>query len=258
MSVQSLNIGRLRYANVFALFYAMALLDGCENLNFIDAVPSELNLMLREGKIHISPSSSIEYLKYPEFYTYIPNHSISATGRVGSIFLFTDRPIEHLDGQTIYLTAQSETSSMLLRVILGEFYRFHCRYIVDAKPQGRAFMLIGDDAILFHKQNNHLMAYDLASLWYEHTGLPFVFALWIVRKEVAHKAQGFYELLAKAKDYALSHLNEIAPHCPLAKVLSPQDVLDYWQLLDYDLTERHFEGLRLFDSYCKALNYQLF
>lgn len=258
MSEQNLNIGRLRYANVFPLFYAMALFDSCEHLNFIDAVPSELNLMLREGSIHISPSSSIEYLKYPELYTYIPNHSISATAKVGSIYLFTDRPIEHLGGHTIYLTAQSDTSSMLLRVILGEFYRLHCRYIVDAKPQGKAFMLIGDDAILFHKQNTHFMAYDLASLWYEHTGLPFVFALWIVRKEVANKARGFCELLAKAKDYALNHLKEIAPHCPLAKILSPQDVLAYWQLLDYDLTDRHLRGLRLFANYCKMLNYQLF
>src|SRR5271157_1612604 len=122
MTVNKLVIGRIPYANLFPIFYILDHDIDCSSYTFVEGVPSRLNRMLREGEVDVSPSSSLEYLRNPELYGIIGNHSISSRGRVGSIFLFSPRPVEELDGNIVYASSQSETSIALLKIVLGNFY----------------------------------------------------------------------------------------------------------------------------------------
>src|SRR5208337_5165615 len=107
---------RIPYANVFPIFYVLDHEVDCSQYTFVEGVPSRLNRMLREGEVDVSPSSSLEYLRSPELYRTISNHSISSRGPVGSIFLFTPKPVEELDGTVIFASSQSETSVALLKI----------------------------------------------------------------------------------------------------------------------------------------------
>jgi len=117
-----LRIGKIPYANLFPIFYMIEKESDLSGYEFIEGAPSELNKKIREGLIDISPSSSIEYLRHPDKYTLIENHSISSKGPVGSILLFSKQPIETLDGLSILTSSQSETSVALIQIVMKKFY----------------------------------------------------------------------------------------------------------------------------------------
>src|SRR4030043_1637482 len=105
-----LKIGKIPYANLFPIFYTLQRECDCSGYEFIEGVPSTVNRLLRSGEIDISPSSSIEYLRYRKQYNLIEGHSISSKGPAGSIFLLSRSPIEQLGGKTILVSSQSDTS----------------------------------------------------------------------------------------------------------------------------------------------------
>jgi chorismate dehydratase len=272
-----LKIGKIPYANLFPIFYVLEKECDCAVYEFVEGVPSELNKMLRKGEIDVSPSSSIEYLKNPSLYQIIEGHSISSRGPIGSIFLFSKKNIHGLNNSTVHVSSQSETSVALLDIILKKFYGIQCRMHISANPEdseGEAFLLIGDDALKCRNalsSNSSLIThhssliYDLGEIWYEKTGLPFVFALWIARKKLfegqGSGVKGRRELLNKfikdldtAKEIALKKLVEIAQHSPMKEFMSEDDIVSYWERIDYGLTPEHKRGLDLFNRYLNELS----
>ncbi len=258
MPEKKLRIGKISYANVFPIFYMLERVCDCSDFEIIEGVPSELNAMLRAGALDISPSSSVEYLRHPEIYTYIDGISISSRGPVGSVFLFSKKPIQKLSGQDIAVTAQSATSVALLEVLLREAGIENVRYLSAQRADltmADAFLLIGDDALLYHLRTgagSERFAYDLGEMWYQQHALPFVFALWIVRKALMSHAAGRDQLrqfsanLHTAKRASLARLAEIAPASPLTEKLTAGEMLSYWKKLDYELGDEHMRGLALF------------
>lgn len=264
--MQKLKVGRINYANLFPIYYILEKEFDCSQYEFIEGVPSQLNRMLRQGEIDLSPSSSVEYLRNKNLYNIIDRVSISSIGPVGSVFLFSRRPIESLDNELIKLTSQSDTSVALLDIILKRFHNLNCRFTVSSEPESHnadAFLMIGDDALRYNAQIKSgrvegMTAYDLGELWHKKTGLPFVFALWIVRKELYDAADSRNRIFNKyiadlnaAKDIALGNLHRIAQYSPLKQFMSEQDIIEYWNNLNYDLTDEHKKGLALFEEYIR-------
>jgi chorismate dehydratase len=280
--MNKLKVGRINYANLFPIFYTLEKEFDCSAYEFIDGVPSKLNEMLRAGAVDLSPSSSVEYLRNRSLYNIMDGLSVSSKGPVGSVFLFSRKPLEKLSGNLIILTSHSATSVALLEVILKRFYgitEFEFELSDSPEREGKnTFLMIGDDAIHYHATMSRLytditdcnaadaepvqclgpamMMYDLGKIWFEKTGLPFVFALWTARKELYDPADPRHEIFMKftadlnaAKKIALGKLPEIAQHCPLIPLLDEDEVIAYWKNLDYDLTEDHKKGLQLFDEY---------
>lgn len=262
MTAQRLRVGKIPYANLFPIFYTLETAFDCSSYEFIEGVPSQLNRMLREGAVDISPSSSIEYLRNPSLYRIVEGHSISSRGPVGSIFLFAKRPLHELGGAAVAVTSQSETSIVLLRIILEKFYGVRSSLFVTDRPEeadADAYLLIGDEALRQHaekKDSGQVHIYDLGEVWHRRTGLPFVFALWIMRPAVGERAQvlaAFLRDLDAAKRRALRTLAAIARHAPMRAFMSEAEILDYWSKLDYELTPEHKEGLALFGRYVEEL-----
>jgi len=258
-----LKIGKISYANVWPIFYMLEKEADCSSYEFVAGVPSALNQMLREGVIDISPSSSIEYLKNPALYDIIENHSIDSNGPVGSVLLFSKKPIEELDGETILMTSQSETSIVLLQIICSKFYGLSCRYAQTAEPINKAIMshaaylLIGDDALTQAAKWPDLHIYDLGQLWKEHTGLPFTYALWLLRKESRREKEAlvkrFVSDLEKAHQRALADLEGIAAVSPFRSMLSEKQLADYWRGISYTFSSDHKKGFDLFRQYAAEL-----
>jgi chorismate dehydratase len=259
-----LRIGRFSYSNLFPIFYMLEHTCDCSGYEFIEGVPSELNRMLRAGEIDISPSSSIEYLRAPDMYDYVMGHSVSSRGPVGSILLFSKKPLEALDGSTIMMTSQSDTSVVMLQIILSKFYGLSCSYRITADPLEKvirsndAYLLIGDDALSEALKWPEMHIYDLGMIWTKETGLPFIYALWLIRKENMIRqrdaAEKFIRDLGRAKLAALSDLRQVAKASPLRAGLSEDDLVEYWRnMIDYDLRDDHLRGLSLFRKYSMEL-----
>ncbi len=262
-TVRKLKIGRFSYSNLFPIFYMLERESDCRQYEFIEGVPSELNRRLRLGEIDISPSSSIEYLRNSALYDLVPDHSISSEGPVRSIFLFSRKPLEALGGETVLVTSQSETSVALLRIILTKFLGLSCRFrqtagqVQQTMKSHAACLLIGDDALLQALKWRDMHIYDLGELWTRQTGLPFTFALWLVRKdsmpEKKELIKGFILDLDRAKKHALTALRTIAPASPFSDILSVEELVQYWQGISYDFNSKHRQGLALFRQFAEEL-----
>lgn len=263
MTKGRLRIGKIYYANLFPIFYMLERSFGSSAYDFVEGVPSVVNRLLRDGEIDVSPSSSIEYLRNTASYTVLGGHSISSAGPVGSILLFSRRPIETLNGLSVLGSSQSETSLALLEIVLKKFYGldFTLKLSSESLPKGlethSAYLLIGDDALKEALRWPKLFIYDLGDIWHKNTGLPFVFALWIARNDRISQDPEIFERfrleLDAAKTGAMKNLRKIAGESSLSGVLSEDEIVSYWRGISYDLTAEHRQGLELFRKYAEEL-----
>ncbi len=107
-----------------------------------------------------------------------------------------------------------------------------------------AVLLIGDRAMKVPDAPFHAVV-DLAEAWHAMTGLPFVFALWVVRAGV--DLDGLPEALARSRAEGLAHARELAQTCGPGLGLDFATCYDYLtRALSYDLGEPEIAGLRLF------------
>lgn len=177
--------------------------------------------------------------------------------------MFSRLPIDKLDGQTVGLTNESDTSVNLLKIILRKFYKHHNSFTritnstINALEDFSAILLIGDSALKAGLcEVNDIYVYDLGDLWFGHTGLPFVFALWIIREEAVMKEENkviaLHTELCDAKNCAYSSFESLAGNY-INEWIGKKELIDYWKNISYDLTPLHLDGLQLFYRYSAEL-----
>jgi chorismate dehydratase len=205
----NIKLGRIPYLNS-EVFYQDFPLDLVE-VN--DYVPSALSRAARRGEIDVGPVPLVTCFELEDQFMPLGDFGIAVDGKARSVLLFSKRPIEELDGRRVGITGESSTSVRLLKVLLHQRYGVRPAHFVSTKePQSDAILLIGDAAL-----NNRAglpsypLTYDLADLWKEWTALPFVFARWIVRRDLNPEALDFLgRLLAKSLECGLERIDEIA------------------------------------------------
>lgn len=254
-----LRIGEISYLNCAPLFTALRRNFHDSDYQFVSGHPSNLNAKLRSGEIDICPSSSIEYARNPDSYLILPDLSISSKGPVMSVLLFSKLPIELLNGVSIALTGESETSVALLKILLSTRYSFNNSYYQAESSEQNfscghdALLLIGDRALKEAMSDCKGYVYDLGELWYEFTGLPFVFALWLLRRDALRSYPAavhlIHERLLCSKQIATANFQQIAATLELNDWTNTAFLIKYWNIICYDLTKSHVEGLQLFYHY---------
>lgn len=254
-----LRIGQIEYANCTPLFHVLREHFLASEYEFVSGVPAALNQMLLAGKIDVCPSSSIEYALHPELYSILPDLSISSTGPVASVLLFSRVPIEDLDGSIIRLSSESATSVNLLKILLSKRFGVSCSYEIappvaaDAEDNSSALLLIGDSALKTAKKVDVRYVYDLGELWYSWTGYPFVFALWLCRNEIAEggELQKLFRQLIEAKERVPGQLEQIAKLSKEGSWMGDERLLAYWRdNISYHFDEDAIAGLMLFYTKC--------
>jgi chorismate dehydratase len=183
------RIGCVRYLNAKPLIFGHA-----RELSFHQ--PSVLADKLAAGQLDAGLCPIFEWMRNPH-YALVDGAAIACDGAVHSVFLAHRGPIKSL--RRIRLDPSSRTSSHLLRVLLAEFHATEPMYedfapaALEAPPQpGRSegLLLIGDQANLFRDTHGDRFAIlDLGAEWKRTTGLPFVFAAWLVREDVRRTAR---------------------------------------------------------------------
>lgn len=247
-----LKIGYMKFINIFPLFWH---LEQEPEYTFVYGVPSDLNRALHEEGVDVSPVSSLEYMNRPERYKIFGGIGICAEKKVKSVLLQSDCPIEELDGKHIYLTSQSLTSVCLLRLILDKFYNVAPEYVDRDQPRN-AYLLIGDKALKSYYERGSRYSYDLADLWYKHTGLPFVFSLWLASAGAADKPEikKLYENLLRISSTVHEKVDFYADqYLSRDTSFSKTQLTDYWRTLYFTMGEREIKGL---DLYYKMLGYE--
>ncbi len=212
-----------------------------QKVDLLADFPANIAAMLLNDEIDIGlvPVAIIPRLQEAHIIT---NYCIGAVGRVESVGIFSEVPIEKVE--KLILDYQSRTSVNLARILLKEYWKKEIQ-IEQAKEDYRhliqgttAAVVIGDRALSQQKKSAYY--YDLSEAWYKHTGLPFVFAAWIGNKPVD---PDFEDAFNRANAYGLNHIDEVVQELTFADY----DLKKYYtQNISYTLDEQKRKGLDLF------------
>lgn len=265
----TLQIGRIDYLNVWHIFHLLAKIcpEGSD-FHYVPGHPSALNHELTTGELDISPSSSFEYLLHAEGYELLPGASICAEREVQSVLFLSPVPPQDLprwlarNPGPVCLTGASATSTALLKVLWSQKWGLPEPQWETVAPgeglsTGRPFLEIGNLALRHFVRppaGYHIM--DLATEWSSWTGLPFVFAVWIVRRDLPAPTRALLAVLrthinAITADLD-SHFESLSRLPDLKDWLSSQELLHYWQAMSYGLGPREQASLALFGEHCTS------
>ncbi|MDR2580006.1 MAG: menaquinone biosynthesis protein [Fibromonadaceae bacterium] len=252
-----LTVGRIPFL-VCAPFFHRFLDKYTPKVRFLDGTPSEQNKRLREGLIMLSPSSSIEYAKNSENYMICNRFCTASTLEIRSVKLFSKYKWENLGNKTIHITEQSDTSVALLKLLSSCYLKVEPIWKRDffSEESCDARLLIGDCALQESVMDRWEYAYDLASVWQEWQNLPFVFGLWIIRKEALSAGSELLNYYLDETELSIRDFKENRDDC-LQKwekhypAKLPQNlVYDYYNAVDYSFTAEHERSLKKFYELC--------
>ena len=229
-SLAPFRVGSVEYLN------AVPLTRGIED-QVVFATPARLAELLRRDELDAALVSITEVL-FNDRYDILDGIAIASLGEVYSVFLAHRKPLE--EAAEIFCDTASLTSVNLLKVLLAER---------GLKPEFKPLdnyagasekdfvLLIGDRAIDFQRQSRRSEAkadattpheiFDLGAAWFELTNLPFVYAVWALRRGVENKA--LRRLLRETKGFGMETLEVIIRNHPAYDLDFRKDYLG-WQV----------------------------
>ncbi len=278
-SVNALRIGCVKYLN------ARPLIRGWSGEVEFDH-PSALCKRLADGELDVALVSSFEFLRNP-IYRIVDDVSISSDGPVYSVVVAHRGHFSELE--EIELDPASQTAVNLLRCLLAEL-NVGARLIrnIDlqsVRPAGlqpavpaaaedisaghtgkmpmfqmphRARLLIGDQAVRFRQTYaGEFQFWDLGEQWKQLTGLPFVYALWLIRPELAD-AKSIAQRLRELRNENLANIDDVIADTVAGvgdagqrKELNREFLVRYYRkYLRFGFGEEEKEGLKTFAKLC--------
>lgn len=238
---QPLRIGCVKYLNARPL-----ILGGPADV-VLDH-PSVLCAQLARGELDVALVSSVEFLRNP-IYRIVDGISISSDGPVYSVVVAHVGEISA--AEQIELDPAAETSGNLLRCLLSEL-KLRPRFVATSTSslaKVRARLLIGDQAVRFRQQHgNEFQFWDLGENWQKLVGLPFVYALWLLRPEVVDPKSVADRLRALRNKNLADIDNLIAAEKEFDRGFCGRY---YREHLRFSFGEREKKGLRTFQELCQ-------
>ena len=243
-----LRIGCVKYLN------ARPLIRGWPgNVEFDH--PSALCQRLAKGLLDVALVSCFEFLRNP-IYRIVNDVSISSDGPVYSVVVAHRGKFSNIE--EIQLDPASETAANLLRCLLAELGL--TARLTGAVPGSaglpRARLIIGDQAISFRQKHaGEFQFWDLGEQWKKLTGVPFVYALWLIRPEVPD-AKSIAQRLRGLRDENLADIpvivsNAVADVADNKREIT-QEFLDryYTEHLRFGFGTQEKRGLQTFADLC--------
>ncbi|MBU4580975.1 MAG: menaquinone biosynthesis protein [Proteobacteria bacterium] len=185
-----MNLGYIDYVNCYPFYYHMFEIEPLPGVRVAPGYPSALNSMMGKGTLDMSPISSAVYADLEREIVLLPDFCLSSVGYVHSVILSSNLPIEELHEKRVGLSSASQTSVVLLKILLRRYYAIEPVYVpTDPNPSLKgqgidAALIIGNEAMM---QEMAPYTYDLGDLWMRKTGYPVVFAVFAVRESFADR-----------------------------------------------------------------------
>lgn len=204
MPLSHLRIGSVPYLNAVPLTF------GIER-ECLFLPPSRLAIELHAGRLDAALLSVTEAL-FHDGYEVLDGAAIASDGPVASVFLAHRDPLAEL--RAVHLDPASCTSVNLLRVLLAERgFSPGFRPLTDYSTVAdhRNVLLIGNPALDFRRGMPAHALWDMGEAWRDLTGLPFVYAVWMLRRGAPAELR---EHLRAARRAGLAALPEIVTARP--------------------------------------------
>jgi chorismate dehydratase len=219
-SLAPFRVGSVEYLN------AVPLTRGIED-QIVFTTPARLAELLRRDELDAALVSITEVL-LNDRYDILDGVAIASLGEVFSVLLAHKKPLEEV--KEIFCDTASLTSVNLLKVLLAERGlkpEFKPLENYAAAVEKDFVLLIGDRAIDFQRAPHQHEIFDLGAAWFEATNLPFVYAVWVLRRDVENKTLRW--LLRETKAFGMETLDVIIRNHPAYDLDFRRDYLG-WQI----------------------------
>ncbi len=244
-------IGKIPYLNSVPFY------EGLEKRQFriMPVTPRRMGVLSRQGQIDAGLFSLADYLHQRDILEPL-GFGIATRDQVKSVLLFSNHGWRDLEGKTIGVTDDTATSVLLLKVLLEKKYSVNARIVrmhsgINNFREYDAVLLIGDDALRQSRVGGagFEIIYDLAREWYEWQKLPFVFAVWAIRKSLGPElAKELEDLMTQALEKSEGSLEHIGVLHARRIGLTLAESADYLRGFNYRLGEREQQAIEVFRS----------
>jgi chorismate dehydratase len=246
----ALRIGRVPYLHAEPFYVDMAR----RGLALTELVPRAVTVAAANGEIDAGPVPVVDCFRLEERFQPLAGFCIASLQEAGSSLLFSTKPIAALGGAHIGVTDEASTALRLLDVLLRLKYQVQAAPYRPIEASQDAFLLIGNQGLRQRMgAPDFPYTYDLGAEWSAWTGLPFVFARWMVRKDVspqdlAQLEEALYFGLEEGVD-ALCELS--GPRQDL--FMLPRDIATYIRGFRYFIGRSEQQAIDQFQRYLQQL-----
>ena len=249
------RVGHIQFLNCLPIYWGLVRSGALLDVELTKDTPDRLNDMLVAGDLDIGPISLVEYLRNADELVLLPDLAVGATGKVLSVNLVSQVPLDSLDHRRVALGSTSRTSVLLARMWLSQVHGVDPEYFVCPPDlttmllEADAAVLIGDAALraTYDAPRRGLDVYDLGEVWHSWTGLPMVFAVWAARRDYAEAnpglVKGVHAAFIRSRDEALAHVDEVAAQAARWEVFDAATLSTYFRTLDFSLGPQQVAGL---------------
>jgi chorismate dehydratase len=247
----TLTVGRIPYLSCEPYYFDMENRD----LGLVDLVPSTLANALEQGDIDAGLVPLIDCFRLEGRFRYLSGFCLATIRKTGSVWLYAKRPIEALEGACIGVPSEAATSLRLLQVLLVLKHHVTPQAYVTLEAPNDACLLMGNQGLRQRfGLDGYAHQYDLGEEWTAWTGLPFVFAHWMVRADLDDRSRSQIEdaLYVGLQDWA-DGLFRFAPSRD-DLLMQARDILNYTQGIRYFSGRPEQKSMGLFQQYHEQLH----
>ena len=215
--------------------------------------PRRMGVLQEKEQLAAGPFSLMDYFRQEDRLELL-SWCIATRDQVKSVMLFSNHGWRDLEGKLIGVTDETATSVRLLQVLLEKkngvkalFERLHAG-VNDYSPYD-AVLLIGDEALRRNKSGlrGFELVFDLAKEWYDWKKMPFVFAVWVVKKSLGtEKKEELRSLIEHSLTLSSDQFGEIGELHGKEIGLSRTEVEEYLGGFSYQLGDRERTAMQEF------------
>lgn len=242
--MNKIRVSAVSYTNTYPFLNGIRKSKVMEQIDLSVDYPSACAQKVIDDQADIGIIPTAALLSLPEYYINT-DFCIGTEGAVDSVFIFANKPIDEV--KTLRLDKQSRTSNGLARVLIKNYWKMDVELVTDESIEPDAYVLIGDRT--FGKKNAVPYVYDLGEEWFNFTGLPFAFALWVSNKKLPGS---FVEQFNEALAYGVEHATDVIAGLPEFEGFDYTKYLT--QHLNFHLTDKKREAVQLYLRYLKELD----
>jgi len=245
--MKKLKVSAVSYLNTIPFVYGMEHSDIIDQIDLELDIPSDCANKLLTDKVDIG-LVPVAILPQLEEHYIISDYCIGATGRVNSVLLLSDVPLNEIE--SIQLDYQSKTSVDLVRLLATKYWGISPEWVdtmegFENKINGKvAGVIIGDRT--FNLKKDYKYQYDLSEEWFNFTGLPFVFACWVSTKKIS---TSFEESFNKALEFGVNRIDELIEKYNSSNIPKLKLKTYLKRDIDYALDESKLKAIQLFLEY---------
>lgn len=243
----NLKIAAISYLNSIPFVYGLKKSNISLDL-FLD-IPSVCAQKFLNGSVDVA-LVPVAILPSIDQYHIIGDYCIGANGKVETVCLYSDVPLEKID--TILLDYHSKTSVELVKVLCREYWRISPHFKPTTKnfeskiKSNVAGLIIGDRAYQYNSKFKYV--FDLSEQWKEYSNLPFVFACWVSKNKLDYQLEKDFN---DAINFGLNNL-DLALEENRSNFQTSINKKDYLvNIIDYNFDLKKKEALGLFLSLIK-------